>query len=112
MAVSKAQEFELEEALEMLGSSVEVIHLVDSYGLSLSVSRCVGLGTAVSGGRSEKYGKKIGIHAHNNYSSWYLPPPQSVRDDGRLGYLIQWRQWDVAQVTVQWNCCRALKPEV
>lgn len=33
MAVSKAQESELEEALEMLGkSSVEVIYLVDSYG--------------------------------------------------------------------------------
>ncbi|MGN0559236.1 MAG: aldolase catalytic domain-containing protein [Acutalibacteraceae bacterium] len=65
MAVSKAGESELDFALEQLGQSdVDCIYLVDSYGslypeqireLSLKYLAC-----------GEKYGKSIGIHAHNN----------------------------------------------
>lgn len=65
MAVSKAQESELSEALEMLGkSSVEVIYLVDSYGslYPLQMRQLAERYLAAA----EKYGKQIGIHAHNN----------------------------------------------
>ena len=65
MAVSKAQESELEEALEMLGkSSVEVIYLVDSYGSLYPLQMRQLAQRYLEAG--EKYGKKIGIHAHNN----------------------------------------------
>ena len=64
MAVSKAQESELEEALEMLGkSSVEVIYLVDSYGSLYPLQMRQLAQRYLEAG--EKYGKKIGIHAHN-----------------------------------------------
>ena len=62
MAVSKAQESELEEALEMLGkSSVEVIYLVDSYGSLYPLQMRQLAQRYLEAG--EKYGKKIGIHA-------------------------------------------------
>ena len=65
MAVSKAQESELAEALEMLGkSSVEVIYLVDSYGSLYPLQMRQLAQRYLEAG--EKYGKKIGIHAHNN----------------------------------------------
>lgn len=80
MAVSKAQESELEEALEMLGkSSVEVIYLVDSYG-SLSAADA-SAGTAVSGGRRE-------VRQEDRYSRPQQPAAgirqhHRVCDDGR-----------------------------
>lgn len=65
MAVSKAKESELAEALDMLGrSSVEVIYLVDSYG-SLYPLQIRQLAQCYLDA-AEKYGKQIGIHAHNN----------------------------------------------
>ncbi len=65
MAVSKAQESELEEALDMLGkSSVNVIYLVDSYG-SLYPLQMRQLAQRYLEA-AETYGKQIGIHAHNN----------------------------------------------
>ncbi len=65
MAVSKAKESELEEALALLGqSSVEIIYLVDSYGSLYPLQiRDLAKRYLEAG---EKYGKKIGIHAHNN----------------------------------------------
>ena len=65
MAVSKAQEYELAEALDMLGkSSVNVIYLVDSYG-SLYPLQMRQLAQRYLEA-AETYGKQIGIHAHNN----------------------------------------------
>ena len=65
MAVSKAQESELAEALDMLGkSSVNVIYLVDSYG-SLYPLQMRQLAQRYLEA-AETYGKQIGIHAHNN----------------------------------------------
>lgn len=65
MAVSKAKESELEEALAMLGqSSVEVIYLVDSYGSLYPLQMRELAQRYLEAG--EKYGKQIGIHAHNN----------------------------------------------
>ncbi len=65
MAVSKAKESELKEALDMLGkSSVEVIYLVDSYGSLYPLQMRELAKTYLEAG--EKYQKHIGIHAHNN----------------------------------------------
>ena len=65
MAISKASEFDLDAALEMLGqSNVDIIYLVDSYG-SLYPEQIIRLSEKYVA-IGEKYNKKIGIHAHNN----------------------------------------------
>lgn len=65
MAVSQANEAQIESALEMLGnSSVDVIYLVDSYGYFYPESAGDLARTYVEFG--EKYHKSIGFHAHNN----------------------------------------------
>lgn len=65
MAVSTAKESDIYLALELLGeSNVDVIYLVDSYG-SLYPEQIRDLAFKYQKIAS-KYGKKIGIHAHNN----------------------------------------------
>ncbi|MGN0182012.1 MAG: aldolase catalytic domain-containing protein [Candidatus Ornithomonoglobus sp.] len=65
MAVSTARESDIDQALELLGkSSVDVIYLVDSYG-SLYPEQIREL-THKYQAVADKYGKKIGVHAHNN----------------------------------------------
>ena len=65
MAVSTANTRDVEQALELLGqSSVDVIYLVDSYG-SLYPEQIREL-TEMYVAVAEKYGKSVGIHAHNN----------------------------------------------
>ena len=65
MAVSTANESELDIALDLLGKSkVGTIYLVDSYG-SLYPEQVRRLSEKYLG-VAEKYGKHIGIHAHNN----------------------------------------------
>lgn len=65
MAISKSNEVDLDAALELLGqSSVGVIYLVDSYG-SLYPEQVRRLADKYLEA-AEKYGKKVGIHAHNN----------------------------------------------
>ncbi len=65
MAVSNAKESELTEALELLGnSSVDVIYLVDSYGALYPLQVRQLAQRYLDAG--EKYGKQIGVHAHNN----------------------------------------------
>ena len=65
MAVSTANSKDVEQALELLGqSSVDVIYLVDSYG-SLYPEQVRDL-TEMYVEIAEKYGKKVGMHAHNN----------------------------------------------
>lgn len=65
MAISTAQENDVKIALEMLGkSSVDCIYIVDSYGSIYpeQMARISDLYCSVAA----KYGKKVGIHAHNN----------------------------------------------
>lgn len=65
MAVSKAKESDLRQGLEMLGNSpVDVIYLVDSFG-SLYPEQIRVLAEEYLE-VAEKYGKKVGIHTHNN----------------------------------------------
>lgn len=65
MAISTADSRDIEQALELLGqSSVDVIYLVDSYG-SLYPEQIREF-TEMYVATTEKYGKKVGIHAHNN----------------------------------------------
>lgn len=65
MAVSTADSRDVEQALELLGqSNVDIIYLVDSYG-SLYPEQIRDL-TEMYVSVGDKYGKKIGIHAHNN----------------------------------------------
>lgn len=65
MAISNAPEGELDEALELLGrSQVDCIYLVDSFGAFYPEQvRALSKKYLAVG---EAYGKKIGIHAHNN----------------------------------------------
>lgn len=65
MALSKANDRDLDDALDMIGKScVDTIYIVDSYGsiypeqMRRLADRYIECG--------EKYNKKIGIHAHNN----------------------------------------------
>lgn len=65
MAVSTAAESELDLALDLLAQSeVGTIYLVDSYGSLYpeQIRRLANKYLKVA----EKYGKKVGIHAHNN----------------------------------------------
>lgn len=65
MAISKNQESDLKRALDEVGKSpVDVIYIVDSFGaLYPEEIRRVSEMYLEAG---EKYGKEIGIHAHNN----------------------------------------------
>lgn len=65
MAISNAQEGDVAQALEMVGqSSVDGIYIVDSYGALFpeQIRRLTDLYMETA----EKYGKYIGMHAHNN----------------------------------------------
>ena len=65
MAISKETEKEIDLALEMLGQSpVKAIYVVDSYGSIYPEEMRVIAEKYLEAG--EKYGKEIGIHAHNN----------------------------------------------
>ena len=65
MAVSRAKDEEIDDALRMLGESpVDVIYLVDSYG-SLYPEQVAKL-TLRYLEAGDKYKKAVGVHAHNN----------------------------------------------
>lgn len=65
MAISKARESEIDEALHLLGqSNVNVIYLVDSYGSMYPLEMRRLADKYLEAG--EKYNKQIGIHAHDN----------------------------------------------
>lgn len=65
MAVSKAKTEEIRMALDILGRTpVNAFYIVDSYG-SLYPEQSRGLAELYSE-YAEKYGKAVGIHAHNN----------------------------------------------
>ncbi len=65
MAISKSNDVDIDAALELLcRSSVGTIYLVDSYG-SLYPEQISSLAQRYLE-MANKYGKKVGIHAHNN----------------------------------------------
>lgn len=65
MAISQANMNQVDEALEMLlPSSADVIYLVDSYGSFYPENASVLTKKYIEA--TEKVGKKVGFHAHNN----------------------------------------------
>ncbi len=65
MAVSKSNDSDLDDALEIIGRScVDEIYIVDSYGSLYpeQIRRLAAKYLEIA----DKYGKTIGIHAHNN----------------------------------------------
>ena len=65
MAISHANESDLSEALELIGNSpANGVYLVDSYG-SLYPEQIRRLADKYLN-MAAKYGKYVGIHAHNN----------------------------------------------
>ncbi len=65
MAVSKVREGDLRRALEIIASGpVDVIYIVDSFG-SLYPEEMRAM-CDLYGEIAQKYGKQLGIHAHNN----------------------------------------------
>lgn len=79
MAISTAQEGDLRAALDILGKSpVDVIYIVDSFGAMYpeQMQRLAALYVEFA----EKYGKKVGIHAHNNQQLAFANTIEAVGD--------------------------------
>lgn len=77
MAISKLNEVDLDAALELLcQSNVDIIYIVDSYGSLYpeQIRRLSEKYLAVA----EKYGKKVGIHAHNNQQLAFANTTEAV----------------------------------
>ena len=79
MAISNAQEGDLKVALDMLGqSSVDVLYIVDSFG-SLYPEQIARIADTYQE-FGAKYGKKLGIHAHNNQQLAFANTIEAVGD--------------------------------
>ncbi|MBR4362095.1 MAG: aldolase catalytic domain-containing protein [Ruminococcus sp.] len=79
MAISNAQETDVKVALDILGKSpVDVFYIVDSFGALYpeQIARIADLYGEVA----EKYGKKIGMHAHNNQQLAFANTIEAVGD--------------------------------
>ncbi len=79
MAISTAQEGDVKVALEMLGASpVDCIYIVDSFGSIYpeQLARIASLYKEIG----DKYGKKLGIHAHNNQQLAFANTIEAVGD--------------------------------
>jgi len=79
MAISNAQEGDLKAALEILAKTpVDVLYIVDSYGAMYpeQIARLSDLYVNIA----EKYGKKVGIHAHNNQQLAFANTIEAVGD--------------------------------
>lgn len=79
MAISTAQEGDIRVALDMLGRSpVDVIYIVDSFGSLYpeQIARIVALYKEYA----DRYGKKLGIHAHNNQQLAFANTIEAVGD--------------------------------
>ena len=79
MAISHAQEGDVRAALEILAQTpVDVLYIVDSYGAMYpeQVARLADLYVGIA----EKYGKKVGIHAHNNQQLAFANTIEAVGD--------------------------------
>ncbi|MCM1039770.1 MAG: aldolase catalytic domain-containing protein [Ruminococcus sp.] len=78
MAISKSNDVDIDAALELLcQSSVGCIYLVDSYGSLYpeQVSRLSDKYLEIA----DKYGKKVGIHAHNNQQLAFANTIEALR---------------------------------
>ena len=79
MAVSNVREGELKVALDILGQTpVDVLYIVDSYG-SLYPEQIARLADTYMN-VAAKYGKKVGIHAHNNQQLAFANTIEAVGD--------------------------------
>ena len=79
MAISTAQEGDIKVALDMLGkSSVDCIYIVDSYG-SIYPEQMQRI-AATYQEFADKYGKTLGIHAHNNQQLAFANTIEAVGD--------------------------------
>lgn len=79
MAISNAQEGDLKVALDILGQSpVDVFYIVDSFGALYpeQLARIANLYLEAA----DKYGKKVGIHAHNNQQLAFANTIEAVGD--------------------------------
>ncbi|WP_026652349.1 aldolase catalytic domain-containing protein [Butyrivibrio proteoclasticus] len=79
MAITTAQESDIKVALEMLGKSpVDVIYIVDSFGSFVpeQLARTADMYNEFA----VKYGKKLGIHAHNNQQLAFANTIEAVGD--------------------------------
>ena len=79
MAISTAQEGDLRSALDILGQSpVDVFYIVDSFGAMYpeQLQRLAAIFTEFA----DKYGKKVGIHAHNNQQLAFANTIEAVGD--------------------------------
>ncbi|MDE5947079.1 MAG: aldolase catalytic domain-containing protein [Oscillospiraceae bacterium] len=79
MAISNAQEGDLNAALDILGKSpVDVFYIVDSYGALYPEQIARISDTYVN--FANKYNKKVGIHAHNNQQLAFANTIEAVGD--------------------------------
>ncbi len=79
MAISNGQESDIKVALDLLGrSSVDCIYIVDSFGSLYpeTMSRVCDIYREAA----EKYGKKLGVHAHNNQQLAFANTIEAVGD--------------------------------
>lgn len=79
MAISNAREGDLRAALDILGQTpVDVFYIVDSYGAMYpeQIARLADLYLDAAA----KYGKKVGIHAHNNQQLAFANTIEAVGD--------------------------------
>ncbi len=79
MAISTAQEADIRAALDILGKSpVDVFYIVDSFG-SLYPEQIARIAN-LYGEFADKYGKKLGIHAHDNQRLAFANTIEAVGD--------------------------------
>lgn len=79
MAISTAQESDIRAALDILGKSpVDVFYIVDSFG-SLYPEQIARIAD-LYGEFADKYGKKLGIHAHDNQRLAFANTIEAVGD--------------------------------
>lgn len=79
MAISNSQEGDLKVALDLLGQSpVDVFYIVDSFGALYpeQLARLADIYMEFA----KKYGKKVGIHAHNNQQLAFANTIEAVGD--------------------------------
>ena len=79
MAISNVREGELKAALDILGQTpADVLYIVDSYGAMYpeQIARLVDTYMEAAA----KYGKKVGIHAHNNQQLAFANTIEAVGD--------------------------------
>lgn len=79
MAISNSQESDLKVALDLIGQSpVDVIYIVDSYGSLYpeQIARVADIYLEFAA----RYGKKVGMHAHNNQQLAFANTIEAVGD--------------------------------